>query len=255
MEVARLPPRRGPGPKRKMRIRATCEQRPHQRFVTPHDRLMKRGEAGFGCVRVCALVEQEFDDISEAGMRGQDQDADAPGVLVVHVGTGRDEQLRRGEIARARGEHQRRVAAVRDRAVVVGMTMWRDGLHLAPGVRARLDVGAGREQHLDHLGMLLRHRPHERRLASRRACVHVGTASEQLLEPRPRSPSGPRPSPAFRHAAASHSDWLRPPAAVRTIAGLPLTLAVQSGVAPRSLAAFTLAPARISRSALSPSSR
>ena len=37
-------------------------------------------------------------------------------------------------------------------------------------------------------------------------------------------------------------------------AALPFWLASQSGVAPRSLAAFTLAPARISRSALSPSS-
>ena len=35
------------------------------------------------------------------------------------------------------------------------------------------------------------------------------------------------------------------------MAALPFRLAVQSGVAPRSFAAFTLAPARISRSALS----
>ncbi len=40
-----------------------------------------------------------------------------------------------------------------------------------------------------------------------------------------------------------------------TIAELPFTLAIQIGVAPRSLAAFTLAPARMSIWAMARSSR
>ena len=46
--------------------------------------------------------------------------------------------------------------------------------HLAPDLRARVDVGAMREQHLDDVGMLLRDGPHQRRLAACRVHVHVG---------------------------------------------------------------------------------
>jgi hypothetical protein len=57
----------------------------------------------------------------------------------------------------------------------------------------------------------------------------------------------PASSAMFGFAPASRSFF--------TIAPLPFWLAVQSGVAPRSFVAFTLAPARINRSALSRSSR
>ena len=45
-----------------------------------------------------------------------------------------------------------------------------------------MDVRAVREQHLDDIGVLLRHRPHERRLFARAARVHVGALGDQLFD-------------------------------------------------------------------------
>ena len=126
--------------------------------------------------------------------------------------------------------------------------------HLAPHFRAGLNIRAVRQQHLHHFGMLLRYRPHQRRLAARAVRVHVRALGKQLFDDlgiaRPRGHHQRRlarpAAPAFGFAPASSS--------LRTMAALPFWLAAQSGVTPRSLAAFTLAPARISRSALSRSS-
>ncbi len=45
-----------------------------------------------------------------------------------------------------------------------------------------MDVRAVREQHLDDIGMFLRHRPHERRLAASGARIHVGASRQQLFD-------------------------------------------------------------------------
>ena len=131
----------------------------------------------------------------------------------------------------------------------------RHGHHLAPDLRARVHVGAVREQHLDDVRMLLRDGPHQRRLAARAARVDVGALREQLLDDvgvaRARGDHQRRLAGEQRQ----RSDSAPACSSRRTIAALPFRLAVQSGVAPRSLAALTLAPARISRSALSRSSR
>jgi hypothetical protein len=45
-----------------------------------------------------------------------------------------------------------------------------------------MDVGAVREQHFDDVGVFLRHGPHERRLAARRARVRVGAPGKELFD-------------------------------------------------------------------------
>ena len=128
-----------------------------------------------GCigVRVGAFLEQITRDLTVSRERGERRRADAPGVLVVDVRASLDEQLRRHQIADPGRKHQRRVAAVRNHPVVFGKTVRRHGHHLAPALRARMDVGSAGEQHLDDLWMFLRDRPHQRRLAARAARVRV----------------------------------------------------------------------------------
>ena len=53
---------------------------------------------------------------------------------------------------------------------------------LAPGVRAGMNVGSVRDEHLHDVGMLLRDRPHQRRLAARGARIHVGPFGDQLFD-------------------------------------------------------------------------
>ena len=99
------------------------------------------------------------------------------------VRAGRDEQLRRCEIADARREHQRRVAAVRNRPVVFeagrAASTAITSLHI---VRPRVDVGTVRDEHLDDVGMLLRDGPHQRGLPARRADVDLGALRQQLFD-------------------------------------------------------------------------
>ncbi len=157
------------------------EESAHHFFIPAHDRLVKRRKAGRGRVRVGALVEQIFDHFGVTGMSGKTSGTDAPGIRIVHVGAGSHQEFRRGKIAHPRGEQQRGVAPVRDGLVVLGKTVRRHSHHFVPGFRASLHVGAVREQHLHDVGMLLRHRPHQRRLAARRVRIHVRVLVEQLF--------------------------------------------------------------------------
>ena len=108
-----------------------------------------------------------------AGVRRQRRRADAPGIFVFDVRAGGDQQPRRRQIADARGEHQRGVAALRDRAVVVRIPMRRHRHHFVPDLRPRVDVGAVRDERLHHVGMLLGSGPHQRGLTARAARVQV----------------------------------------------------------------------------------
>ena len=118
---------------------------------------VKPAAAAFGSA---PLLEQELDQVAEAGVRGQRRGADAPGIGIVHVGAGGHEQLRR---RRDRRRARQTSARCRRRAgssrLYSGIAVRRHGHHLAPDLRAGVDVGAVREQHLDDVGMLLRRPP------------------------------------------------------------------------------------------------
>src|SRR6267143_745306 len=117
-----------------------------------------------------------------------------------------------------------------------------------------MNIGTVSEQHLHDLGMLLRDRPHERRLAPCTTRVHVGALGDQLLYNCSIARAGGDHDGCF----AGQQGGVRIGAGIkrrRTITSLPFWLAVHSGVTPRSLAVFILAPARINRPALSTSSR
>ena len=116
---------------------------------------MERGESGSSGVGVRALVEQELDDLCEPRVRGEHHRAHAPGIRVVDIGAGGNQEPRRREIADARGKHQRRVAAVRNQPVVLGLPVRRHRHHLGPHVRAGVDVGAAAEKDLDDIRVLL----------------------------------------------------------------------------------------------------
>ena len=232
------------------------EQRRDHPGVAAHDRGVQRREAGGGGVRIGATLEQELDDLGEAGVRRHHRGADAPRIGVVDVRAGGDEQLRRLEIADARGEHQRRVAAVRNRPVVLRQAVRRHRHHLAPHVRARVHVGAVREQHLDDVRMPSAPTAHISAVwprAPRALTLAPLASSSSTTSALPEREADHQRR--FAERAARGSDWRRPRAAASTIGALPFRLAFHSGVAPRSLAALTLAPARISRSTLSRSSR
>ena len=135
VEVARGAARRRPGAQRRVRIGAVGQQRRHHRFVTTHDRGMERRKPRRRGVRVGAAFEQELDQVAEAGVSGEHRGADAPRIGVVHVRAGSDQELRRSEIADARRKHQRRLAAVRDLAVVLQAS--RAAARPSPGSRPR----------------------------------------------------------------------------------------------------------------------
>ena len=156
-----------PRPKRRVGVCAACQESRRHLLVPAHDGRVKCAKPACRRIRIGAFFEQEFDELPEPGVCRQDRGADAPGIGIVHVGAGGHEELRRGEIADARRKHQRRVGAVRDRAVVFGTAVRRHRLDMAPHVRPGMHIGTVREQHLDHLGMFLRNRPHQRCLAAR----------------------------------------------------------------------------------------
>ena len=164
-------------------------------------------------------------------------------------------KLRRIQIAHARRKHQRGLAPVRDRLVVREIAVRRNRHHVGPDIGLQVEIGVVRQQHLHHFGMLLRYGPHQRRLAARAVRIRIRALREQLFDDvgiaRARSHHHRR----FARQQRAGSDWRPLPAASSTMAELPFSLAGHSGVTPRSVAAFTLAPARISRSALSRSSR
>ena len=155
MEVLRRAARRCPGPQRSVRIRAMGEQSADHLFIAAHDRLVERGEAGRGQVRVGAFIEKKFHQLSVTRVSGKNRGGDAPSIGIVHVGACSHEELRRAEIADARRKHQGRISSVRDRPVVVAITMRRHSHYLAPDFRASANIGAMREQHLHDIGMLL----------------------------------------------------------------------------------------------------
>ncbi len=158
------------------------KKRHHRLLVPSHDGFVQRGESGGRGIRVGALLEQELDEIAIARVRSQHQCAHAPRVGIVHVSAGRDKKSGRFKIANARGKHQRRVASVRDTAVVFKTSMRRHRLHVSPFVGLRLHIRAVREEHLDDVRMPLGDGPHECGLASRTMRVHIRALREQLLD-------------------------------------------------------------------------
>ena len=242
--VARRSAHRCPGAEARVGVGAVRQEHRRHLLVAAHDGLVQRGEAGLRGVRVGAAVEEERHEVGETGVRREHRRAHAPGVFVVDIRARGDQQLRRLQIADARREQQRRVAAVGDRAVVVEDAVREHGHHLAPRIGPRVDVGAAGDQHLDHRRVLLRDGPHQRRLAARRARVR-GRRPSRRADRRPRrcpvraatiSGVSPARSALFGSAPACSSR--------RVIAALPFWAASQSGVAPRSFAALASAPAR-----------
>ena len=84
--------------------------------------------------------------------------------------------------------------------------------HIGPDIGFKVEIGMVREQHLDDIGMLLRHRPHERRLAARAMHIRIPALSEQQFDhfrvPRARGHhdgSFPARRAAFGFAPASRS--------------------------------------------------
>jgi len=70
---------------------------------------------------------------------------------------------------------------VGDGTVVLGQAVRRHRHHVIPGVGAGADIGTVREQDARDVGMLLRDRPHERRLAANGLRVDVGPFLQQQL--------------------------------------------------------------------------
>ena len=102
------------------------------------------------------------------------------GATVVLVGRKPDKLERvRDEIADAGGEHERRLATVRDSPVVWQIPVRWHGHHFVVDVGLRVDIGTVVQQHLGNIGMLLGHRPHQGRLAARAVCVRTGALGEQ----------------------------------------------------------------------------
>jgi hypothetical protein len=71
---------------------------------------------------------------------------------------------------------------VGDGTVVLGQAVRRHRHHVIPGVGAGADIGTVREQDARDVGMLLRDRPHERRLAANGLRVDVGAFLQQQLD-------------------------------------------------------------------------
>ena len=115
-------------------------------------------------------------------MRGEHHRAHAPRIGVVHVRAGGNQQPCRFEVAGARGEQQRGLAAGRDHPVVFRFAVRRRGHHLAQHLRACVNVRAARQQHLDGVGVLLGDGPHQRGLSASPARVHVRTFVDQLRD-------------------------------------------------------------------------
>ena len=98
-------------------------------------------------------------------------------------------------------------------------------------VRARVDVGAARDQQLDGLGMILGRGPHQRRFAERLFTgVRIGAVVEDQANglgiARPRG----APSESSHPAGSSPSRRRRPRAAAGPSAPLALVAAIDSGV-------------------------
>ena len=140
---------------------------------------MQRGKARVRGIRIGVTLEQQLDQIGKAGVRRNRRRGDAPRIRVIHIRASVHEQLRRAGIADARREQQRRVAAVRNLAVVERQAVRRHRHHLAPHVRTRMNVGAVGNEYLHGLGMPLSGGPHERRLASRGPGIRVGALLQE----------------------------------------------------------------------------
>ena len=101
------------------------------------------------------------------------------GVRQVDVGAAGEQALDALEATAASGVEQRREAAV---VHVLGPAFGRDAALPGAHGAARIDVGARADQEIDHLGLHLRRRPHQRRLPA--PClgrVDVGARVEQQL--------------------------------------------------------------------------
>ena len=58
-----------------------------------HDGLVERAESSGRSVRIRALAQQERHHLDEAGVRRKHSGADAPGIGIIHISTGLDQQL------------------------------------------------------------------------------------------------------------------------------------------------------------------
>ena len=142
---------------------------------------MQGGVPGLGRVRIGALVEQEPGERGMAAVRGHDEGAGARRRGVVHVGARGHEMPGRIETALSGREQDGRVAALHD--VEHPGRVEPGGPRVdAPGPRGRagMDVRPERGQRLHDVGMLLGHRPHQRRLPPRAlAGVQVGAVGRE----------------------------------------------------------------------------
>ena len=113
------------------------------------------------------MFEQERANRAAAAVRGEYQGAHAIRLAVVHVGAGLQEQLCGLDVSDPRREQQCRGAAAQH-CVIELLASRPLGLladhRLRVGQRARANISTGVEQHLDHIGMTLCRRPHQRRL-------------------------------------------------------------------------------------------
>ena len=164
-----------------VRIRAVGKEGFDQRRVAPEDGGVQRRIPRAERVRVGPGVEQDRGQRPVAAVRGHHQRARAGRGGVVGIGAGREQQPGGRDVAGARREQQGREPAFVDHGDGAGHAGAR-GVRDDHGTdaRARVHVGPGVEQNLDHAGMALRHRPHQGGLVFRGlAGVHVGAVGEQ----------------------------------------------------------------------------
>ena len=144
---------------------------------------MQRGVSAAERVRIRAAFEEQCGDTAVAAVRRQHERADAVGLRIIRVGARFQQQARRLDVAGSRREQQRRRAAAQHGVVQLLASrtlrlLADDGLRV--GERARADVGARLDEHLDDLGMLFGRGPHQRGLVVLALLrVHIGAASEQ----------------------------------------------------------------------------
>ena len=132
-------------------------------------------------VHVGAGREQQFEHGGIAAVDRHDQRRRAESIAFVDFGPGRDEQLRRTQVAGAGGEYQGRVAAFLDPVHIGGIAvlfLFRLD-ELFAHERAGMDIGAIFDQGGHDLGMTAIRSPHQRRLFAGDGDVGVGAGREQ----------------------------------------------------------------------------
>ena len=145
----------------------------------------------------CAMLDQQFHRLRMRLVGGPHQSrGSAQLVLGIHVGMLIQQHSDGVQIARARHQHQRRLA-FRPELIRVGAGLQQLLDHRRASVQRRqiqrrgalaigqLDVRAGRDQHVGHFQIVAISRPLDRRRAIRLRGVHIGFLLHQRLHRRP----------------------------------------------------------------------